>query len=227
MSDNFVQKASATGTTTAQVTLPGVAAGNAIVVQFFNGQNGATATLSVSDGLSYTALGSAIADATDNVTGQSFVLLNASAGSHVITGTTNAGQACEIHATEVGTTAGVAALAGSNQAFQSNPGTGANILSSGAIPIIGPATVVGFCTDSASTNPTDEPAIGSGFTTRDNAASTTIGAFRLESGAFSTNQAATFTAITGTHNFLTFGVAILNAAGGVPVGDPVAPFLQW
>lgn len=212
MSDNFVQKSSGTGTTTAAVTLNSVVAGNAIWAVFINGQNSA-ATLSVSDGQgAYTALNSSVSDATDNVTGQGFLLLNANAGTHTITGTTNSGQACEIHVMEIGTTAGLSALAGSNSASQTNPGTGANAVSSGSMTISAAATVAGFSTDSHSTNPTDEPAVGTGFTTRDNGASTTIGAFRHESGAFATNQAATFTAITGTDTFLTFGVAILNAA---------------
>lgn len=212
MSDNFVQKSSASGTTTAVATLTSVVAGNAIVAFFFNGQNGLTATLAVADGQgSYVARGTAISDIADNVTGRSFTLENANAGSHTITGTTNIGQACFIEVVEVGTSAGASAFSGANQAVQIIPGTGANALSSGNATITAAATLVGMCADTASANPVDEPATGTGFTSRDNAANATIGAYRLETGAFATDQAATATAITGTHTFLTFGVAILNA----------------
>lgn len=214
MSDNFVQKTANTGTTTAAVTLAGVIAGNDIVVFAFDGSTASPTTLSVADGQgSYTARGTQISDTTDLVAGRIFTLENANAGSHVITVTVTTGDSCFLMAVEVGSSSGVSAFSGANQASQTNPGTVADTLSSGSVTVTAAATLLGFSTDSSSVTPSDEPATGSGFTTRDNNTSTAIGAYRLESIAASANAAATATAVTGTHNFLTFGVAILN--GGV------------
>lgn len=222
MSDNFVQKSNGSGTTTAVATLNGVVAGNTIVAFAFNGTTSVPTVLSVADGQgSYTAQGARALDGVDNVVGQGFTLVNANSGTHTITATTDTGGACFIEVVEIGTVSGSSAFSGANQQHQAAPGTGTDAVSSTSVTITAAATLVGFSTDSASVTPADEPAVGTGFTGRDNATNATIGAFRLETGDFPANQAATFTANTGTDQFLTFGIAILNGGGGGGGGGPV------
>jgi hypothetical protein len=218
VSDLFVQQVNATTASgsTAAATITGVVAGNTLIAFAFDGSTASPATQTVSDAQgSYTLQGSAAVDATDLVWGAVYTLTNANAGSHTVTVTFPGGSdACFICVVEVGTTAGISAFSGSNSLGQTSPGTGTDALGASAtVTVTGPSTLLGFSTDSASVTPSDEPATGTGFTTRTNNTSTTIGAFRLESTAASANAAATATAITGTHNFITLGVAILNAAG--------------
>lgn len=227
MSDNYVQKNSAGGVGTAVATLTGVTAGNAIVAFFFNGTSSTPTALSVADGQgAYTAQGARALDASDNVVGQGFTLLNANAGSHTITGTTDGGASCFIEVIEVGTVAGASAFSGANQLHQSAPGGGTDALTSNSATATGAATLVGFSTDSASVTSTDEPNAGTGFTSRDNNTSGVIGAYRLETKAIAANAAATFTAPTGSHEFLTFAIVILNG-GAAPADMPADGWSAW
>jgi fibronectin-binding autotransporter adhesin len=213
MSDNFVQQGFNSNTTTCVATLAGVVAGNSIVAFLFNAGTGGGIT-GVSDGQgAYTIEGPQATDSTNNVRGQAFVLQNANAGSHTITGTVQTGDNCVIIVVEVGSSAGVSAFSGANSQFQSGPGTGTDAVSSRSVTVTGAATLIAFSTDSSSVNVADEPAVGTGFTTRLNNTDSSIGAYRLESGAVAANIAGTFTANTGTDNFVTLAVAILNSSG--------------
>lgn len=218
MSDNFVKLVSRTtsiDTTSTVVTVTSVTAGNSLVAFLFDGSNSAPATHTVSDAQgSYTAQSSSQADGTNNVFGQAFVLANANAGSHTVTGLVTAGNSCWIAVVEVGSTAGAGAVSGSHSAFQSNPGTGANVLNSGSITISGAATVVSMAVDTSSAATSDEPTAGTSpftFTSRQNNAVSVQGAYRIQTAAAAANGAATAGPVTGTHNFMIFGVAILNA----------------
>lgn len=225
MSDNWVQFAVGNGTTTAAATLSGVVPGNALLAFFGNGSNFNPVALGVADAQgSYLACGARAADSANNVVGQWFRLLNANTGSHTATGTTDSGNGCDIILVEVGTTAGASAFSDANQAHQSSPTTGTDALSSGTVAVTAAATLVGLCIDSSSTSVAQEPATGTGFTNRSGALSTNLGVYRLESIAAAADRAVTATAIVGTHEFLTFGVAILNASAGgssVPIDDDV------
>lgn len=216
MSDNFVQQASGLGTTTCTATLAGVISGNTIVAFLFNG--GATGGITgVSDAQgAYIIEGPQGTDPTNAVRGQAFVLQNANAGSHVLTGTVQAGESCFIIAIEVGSSAGASAFSGANAALSVAPGTGADAISSGSVTVTGASTLVAFSTDTGSVATADEPILGTGFTSRTNNTNTTIGAYRLESKAVAANAAGTFTANTGTDRFVALAVAILNVGAAIP-----------
>lgn len=211
MSDNYVQSANNTGTTTVLVTLTSVVAGNAIVAIAFDGNNATPAVHTLADAQgSYVAKGTAQSDSGNAVWGQAYILENANAGTHAATFTVTVGETCFLILIEVGTTANPG-YSDAQSALQSNPGTGADALTTAAVTIGSASTLVAFSTDTSSASASDEPATGTGFTTRVNNANSVIGAFRLESKAAAANAAGTFTAITGTHNFMTFALAVLNA----------------
>ncbi len=217
MSDNFVQVATGSGTTTAPVTLAGVVGGNDISVCFGIGSSSTPTIFSVADAQgAYTPRGALVQDAADAVAVQWFTLENANAGTHNIVGTSDSGSALDIIAVEVGTTAGASAFSGANQAHQSAPGTGTDGLSSGNVTVTAASTLLGISFDSASTNTADEPVAGTGFTSRLAALSTACGVYRLESKAVSATAPATFTAVLGASEFLTLGIAILNASATPP-----------
>lgn len=212
MSDNYLQNAEGSGTQTAVATLNSVTAGSAIVAFLWDGSGTATVN-TVADGQgSYTAQGPSAFDNVNNVWLQPFVLENANAGTHTITGTIDATEACFLKVAEIGAS-GAGSFSGASSLQQTSPGTVADAVSSGSVTVTGAATLVAMSTDSASVATSDEPAAGTAFTSRDNNANGTIGAWRLESKAVAANGAATFTAITGTDRFVTAGVAILNGAG--------------
>jgi hypothetical protein len=152
-------------------------------------------------------------DGTNNVFGQAYVLQNANAGSHTVTGTVDSGAACWIAVVEIGSIA--AGFSGANSALQAAPGAGANILDSGVITVTGNATLVGFAVDTSSVTPSDEPTAGTSpivFTSRENNATTVMGAYRIFTAAAGANADVTAGSVTGAHRFMTFGVAILNGA---------------
>lgn len=214
MSDQYLQNAEASGTTTAVATLNGVTAGSAIVAFLWDGSNAAGPTThTVDDGTAYTSRGPSALDNVNAVWVQGFVLENAGSGTHTITGTIDTGNACFLKVVEVGAS-GAGSFSGANSQFQNSPGTGADVVSSGSATVTAAATLIAMSTDSSSVAPSDEPAAGTAFTSRDNNANGTIGAWRLESKAVSAAAAGTFTAITGTNRFVTAAVAILNPAGG-------------
>lgn len=224
MADQYIQTAEGSGTTTAVATLNSVVAGNAIVAFLFDGSNlSGPTTHTVADGQgSYTSQGSSALDTSNAVWVQPFVLENANAGTHTITGTINTGDACYLRVVEVGAS-GAGSFSGANSQFQSAPGTVADVVSSGSVTITAAATLMAMSTDTASVVPSNEPTAGTGFTSRDNNANGTIGAWRLESKALAANAAGTFTAVTGTDNYVTAAVAILNGAGGGGGGPAPLP----
>lgn len=213
--DNFVQQNSGSaGATTCSATLTSVVAGNTIVAYLFNGGSTSGGITGVADAQgAYTSKGPAPADAVDAVVGQTFVLQSATSGTHAITGTVT-NTACEIFVVELGTTAGASAFSGANGAFQSSPGTGTDAVSSGSATITGAATLLAFSVNTPVGNvPADEPAVGTGFTSRASGADNVIGAWRLSSKAASSSAAGTFTAASGqgASSYITFGTGILNA----------------
>lgn len=214
MADQYVQTVSGTGTTTVQVTLNGVVAGNALVAFGWDGGgtgNPATATCSDAQG-SYTAQATTAGRDANSVFIKAFVLENANSGTHSPTLTLPTGDAAAINLAEIGAS-GAGSTSGENAASQSGPGTTNDAVSSGSVTVTGACTIVAVSADTAVVDVTKEPASGTGFTSRDSGANTTIGSWRLESGAFSSNHAGTFTAITGTDQFITAAVAIKNPAG--------------
>lgn len=221
MSDNFVQQANlGFGTTTASATLNSVVAGNAIVAVAAVGSTFNPTLHSVSDGTAYVAGASASVSA-NNVFAQAFYLLNAGAGTHTVTFTTDSGATCDIFVAEIGTTGGAAVAVDTKAQAQINPGTGANALDSGSLTIPSAATVWAVSLDTSSVAGADEPAVGTSpfsFTTRQNGVTSDSGVYRAESAAAGANGSATATAITGTHSFITLGIAISNAAGGAVSG---------
>lgn len=229
MSDNFVQKGKANGTTTASLTMNGVAAGNTIIVFGYNNNTGTPATLTCADGqATYTKQGAQQGDAANGEAGQAFSLVNANAGTHVIVVTTDSGSSCTVIAAEISTSSGVSAVSGANSNVQTSPGTGGDAITSGSVVVIGAATIVGLHSDSSSALVGNVPTVGTGFSSRDTG--TDVGAYILQTGAFSANHASTATAITGTDNFLSLAVAVLNGIGAAsvaPVGRFIAPVLQW
>lgn len=214
MSDLFIQSViGADGSGTATATLSGVATGSALVAFFFDGAAvGGTepTTFTVSDGTAYTPSVAGAGSSTNQVYGRIFYRTNVASGTHTITGTTSSNHG-KVIAVEVGATGVVVISDGKNQ-LQVNPGTGTDALTSGSLSIPGAATVIVFADDTSSLSSSDQPTAGTGFTLRNGATSNFIGAFNFGTGAFSSAHAATATAITSTaHEFLTFGIAILNA----------------
>jgi hypothetical protein len=227
VSDNFVQAATRganADTTTTSVTLNGVTAGNTLVAFLFDGSVSAPTTHTVSDGQgAYTSRGSA-ADATNNVFGEVFTLVNANAGTHVVTGTVDTSGSCWIAVVEVGTILGASSFSDAKAAFQSSPGAGANALSSGSITVSGAATIVGFSTDTAVVNVADEPTTGTSpftFASRDANATSVMGSYRLETAPGAANGAATAGPVVTTDNFITLGIAILNGGAATPPSGPI------
>lgn len=214
MSDQFVQKSSGTGTTTAVATLNGVAAGNSIVAFAWVGTNFAPTVHSVADvpNGAYAA-GASDSDSGNNVFAQVFTLQNASAGTHTITFTSDVGASIDIYVVEAqGPISG--AVTGTNALFNPSPGTGADAVVSGTVAISAPNTLVGMASDTSSVSGSNVPTVGGSpvaFSSRDSGVSATIGAWRLESGAASATAGATFTAITGTDRHVALVAAIANA----------------
>lgn len=223
MSDQFVQKASGTGTTTAVATLNGVVAGNTIVAFAWVGSNFAPTVHSVADvpNGAYAA-GASASDSGNNVFAQAFTLQNASAGTHTITFTSDVGAAVDIYVVECqGPTSG--AVTGTNALFNASPGPGADAIVSGTVTIAAANTLVGMASDTQNVTPGNEPAAGGSpvvFTSRDNGVSTNIGAWRLETGATSTTAGGTWTATVAADRHIALVVAIANAGN---VSIDIAP----
>lgn len=210
MADQFAQDGSNTGTTSVQVILSGVAAGNTLIAFALDGSTTAPATKTVSDGQgSYTALGTPITDATNNIWAQAFYLTNANAGSHTVTATfdaTNSVFLCVVEVQGSGTPT-------SNAQVQANPGGTTDIITSGSVTIASAATLIGFSADTSTVGSGNIPLAGTGFTSRDSNFNSAIGSWRLETLAASANAAATFTRNAAiADNFATLGVAVVNAA---------------
>lgn len=234
MSDGFLQYTNATGTTTAVATLNGVTAGSTIVAFLWDGNNSAPSTHSVADAQgTYTARGSSAADVTDGVWMQIYVLENANAGTHTITGTLDSGATAEIHVVET-SAATVSAFIDAQTLFQNSPGTGTDAVKPATLTIATAATLIAMSSATNVVNAGDEPNVGTGFTSRGNGTSTTIGSYRVETKAVSANADGSFTAPVGTDLFITGAIAIKNGVaaaasprppqqitlgpGGVPMG---------
>lgn len=230
MSDQFVPgqiAIGAGGTTTDSCTLTGVTLGSAIAVFLWSGSNAAPATSSVSDVVqgAYSVGVNTAADGVNTVWVKPFYLLNATAGSHVITGTLPAGTSVFIAAGEIkAPTSG--ACTGDNALFNNAPGVAADAISSGVVTVTGAATLIAMCTDSASAATASEPSAGTGFTSRSNNANGTIGAYRIETIGVAANAAGTFTVASGTgaDRFIAAAIAFLNPAP--PQNAPLLPLMQ-
>lgn len=217
---SFVQLANgATGTTTDSATLSGVAAGSTLVAFVWDGSTNSGATFSVSDAQgSYTVQGSQVTT-TDFVTGAMYVLQNANSGSHTCTVTVTAGHSAFIVLCEL-TAPTSSAVAGTNQASQSSPGTGTDAISSGSVAASASATLIAMSADTSVVDVSKAPATGTGFSSQGTQADTVIGSSRIETKSISGATAATFTAVTGTDNFATLAIAIFEPSGG---GTTVTP----
>ena len=220
MSDQFVQTgAGGTGTTTATDTLTGVTLGNTLVAFAFNGSTTAPGTHSCADAqgtyTEQTGTGLPATDATNNIWSNIYTLLNANAGSHTVTFTTTAGSSCFVVLVEV-TALSAGAIDNARGADQVSPGTGTDALTTGNLVISAADTLLGFLNDNSSVTGSDTPTQGSGFSSRGTGNNAVIGVWRVESGSAAANAPVTGTAITGTDDFITLGVAIKNPAGAVP-----------
>lgn len=212
MSDLFVQATSAYGTGSASPTLTGVTAGNTIVAFLVSG-GGAPSSPGVSDSQgAYTARGPAALDSGNNVWFQAYVLENANAGSHAATAVGLAGNGTGCHLVEVGSSG--ASFSGANSNFQSAVGGATDAITTGSMTVTGAATIVAMATDSGNVNVTLEPTPGTGFTGRDAGTNGDIGSWRVETGAFSSAHAATFSPPSPTSPYVSAGVAILNVGSG-------------
>lgn len=211
MSDLWVQEATGTGTGTAVATLNGVVAGNLIAVHAWCGNNLAPSPFGVADAQgSYTQKGPSASDSTNNVFGRNFVLEAANSGTHTITLTAGGSDTLLIKAREVGTGGANPAYVDAVANFQNSPGTGAGAVTSGNLAVTVASTIVSMASDTASVSASDEPTAVSG-TARDAGTSGVIGAYRSQSQAAASSAAGTFTAITGTHQFIDLAIAVLNA----------------
>lgn len=213
MADQYLQSVENSGTGTVVVAIT-ASAGSSFIAFLWDGASASPTVHTVASNVNgaFTA-GNSDADGTNFVFGQVFTLQNVSAGAHNITGTLDGGSACFMRVVEVQAPA-TGAVSDTKAQFQNAPGTANDAVSSLTLTITGAATLVGMSTDSSSASTSDEPTIGTGFTTRANNANGTIGAWRLETVGIGSNAAATFKAVTGGHNFVTLAAAILNGAGG-------------
>lgn len=142
---------------------------------------------------------------------QVFEFKNTAAGTPTVSFSWTGGGTGYLQIFEVGTSDTTTAST-VNGSMQSAPGTGTDAVTSGAVTISGASTLIATSADTNSINATDEPTAGTGFTARANGTNNAIGAWRTESGAFSSNQAGTFTAVTGGDTFVTIAVAVPNGS---------------
>lgn len=219
MSDQWVQNGTGgTGTTTATDTLASVVAGNALIAFAFNGTTTNPAAHSCADAQgSYAAqagTGLPATDAGNNIWSNVFVLANANAGSHTVTFTSDSGTSVFVVLVEVTAPTASPVEGAARGADQVSPGTGADALTTGALTIAQAVTLLGIVNDNSSVTGSDTPAAGTSFTSRQTGNNAVIGVWRVESQGVAANTAVTGTAITGTHDFITLGIAIKNPAGG-------------
>lgn len=211
-----------TGTTTATDTLTGVTAGSTIVAFAYDGSSQAPATMSVSDGTSYTARGTQ-QSTSDFVTGQIFTRENVGSGTHAVQVTGSSGNAMFVVAVEL--SAQSTSFSGSNSNPQASPGTTTDAVTSNSVTVTGSATLIACSVDTSVVDSTKSPAAGTGFTDQAHNSNSTIGSWRVSSKSVSSNAAATATAVTGTDNFLTMAAAILEAAGATGTVTPTMIFI--
>ena len=130
-------------------TITGVAAGDLIrvVVAYYN--SGASRTITVSDGTSYTSAITAYFDGSDDQYGiQEFYLQNAGSGSHTVVATFSASTTYQyIYIQERSGIATTGALNIGGTVLNSAPASGANSILSNAITTTATADVCGFTVD--------------------------------------------------------------------------------
>jgi hypothetical protein len=216
VSDQFLQVVEGLGNTTAQATLTGVTSGSTIIAFLWDGSAFSPTTHTVSDDRqgAYTA-GASAADSGDFVIGYVFYLESASSGTHVITGTVDSTNAVRLYAVEIGGS-GVGSVTNTQAAFQSNPGTGTDAVSSGTVTVSGASTLVSMSADTGSTSTANEPTANASSTSRLNNANGDIGAYRIQTRAVSTNTAGTFTAVAGTDPYVTLAASVRNLSTTTP-----------
>lgn len=211
--DNYVQSVcnfATSGVVTVSIT--GVVASNTLLGFAYNG-NSATTPPTVGDGQNATwpAKGAAVLDATNLVAAQVYELDVATSGTHTVVTNSLAsgGFLCVVEVTTTATTP----FSDAKGQHQAAPGTGAGALSTTSITVTSASTLVSLSTDTSIVNVVDEPTNVSG-TSRNSGTNVEIGSWRLQSQAASTSASGTFTAIIGTDDFVTMGVAIKNANSG-------------
>ena len=225
MSDQYVQSTSAGNTSsTATATLNGVTAGNTIVAFLVDTSDSNPSTHTVADGQGSYTQGNAAGDSAHFEWVSTYYLVNANAGTHAVVGTVTSGNGILLVVAEIGApTSSSVPASGTAANDQASPGTGTDALTSTTCTTTGNSTLVGLSLDVASGSASDEPAHGTGFSTRLQANDSNAGPWTLETGAKSSSAAATFTAITGTNNFLTGGVMVLNPGTGFVPDEDILP----
>lgn len=220
MSDLWVQYKEFSGTTSASGGLTSsVTPLNCLIAFMFSG-SGAPTTQTVSDSSNgaYPALTAAAIDLGNGVWLRPFGISQCIGGALTFTGTIDSGFGCDLFIVECGGTG--LAVVGASANFQNAPGPGSDLVTSGSIVFSAAGTLIGISTNSSVVSVGAAPGLGTGFTGRDVGANGDIGSWRLESGAFSSNHAATFDAGSGPSSpFVTAGVIVLNAGGGGVVID--------
>ncbi len=182
--------------------------------------SGTSVSESMSDGTNtWTKVGSTINDGGNGQSACHFECLNAAAGTYTVTATLASSQAfrglCVSRYTSLSTS-----IAGqANQALVNSPGSGANAIGPGNItPAAQPGMLRGVVMDSSGAGETSITA-GTGYTTR-GAMSNIESAFGVKTGtedkAISSTSAvaATFTAGSGSGNFLAVGYYAEEGGGG-------------
>lgn len=219
MSDQFVQAGTGgTGSPSATDTLAGVTAGNTLIAFAFNGSTTTPVTHSCADAqgtyTEQTGTGLPATDAGNLIWANVYVLANANAGSHTVTFTSDGGGSVFVVLIEVGGPAASPVEGAPRGADQVSPGTGADALTTGALTIAQAVTLLGILNDNSSVTGSDTPAAGTSFTSRQTGNNGIIGVWRVESRGVAANTAVTGTAVTGTDDFITLGIAVKNPAGG-------------
>lgn len=208
------------GATTVAVTLTSVTAASALVA--FCSWLSTTITLtSITDSKSqtWTLLDNPTTNTGDGRAASGYTL-NVGAGNTTITMTLSAGVTAEIHAIEFSGVATSAAADGHTAQAQSNPGTGANAETSGAITTTTAGDAVAGCTFDMSN--TDAGAtVGTGFTI---AATGTYGKSEYQIQSAAGSIAATFTEDDASCESVTLVLALLAAGAGG--GASVVPVLM-
>jgi len=202
-------------------TITGVTAGSTIVAICANATAAVPATHSCADAQGSYTPGTPANDGASTWV-NTFYLPNANSGSHVVTFTSDA--TCTLFITLVELSGPTSSpVPGTNGNAQTSPGTAHGAVTSNAVTISGAATLLGFCVDAQGGGASDEPAVDDGSVTGNvftlvtaGDDSATFGSWTIAKISKSSDTAATFTAITGTHRFVTLGIAVLEPGGSGP-----------
>lgn len=222
MADNFVQivATNTIGTTSRAESVTGVVAGNALVAFLWLGTSAPTIhTVTDSAGGTFNAKGSPQPDASNGTWLQAYVLEDAAAGTHTVTGTSDSGISVNLYVVEVGVSGGGGSYSGASSNLQAVPTLTTDAITTGTITVSAASTLVAIAGETNTNSAPDEPAAGTGFTSRGVNTNANHGAWRIETKAAAANAAATFTSALTTAATLSFGVAILNT-GVVAAANP-------